>query len=151
MNLSPHFTLAELLRSEVAARRGIEMVPPPDVVDNLRQLVTEVLEPLRAAIRAPLYITSGYRPYEVNRLVGGAPSSDHLHGLAADFVVPSMEHEAVVRIVMDTVRTLPVAKAIDEFGRWVHVSLGHSESVARRLTARHAASGVQYREWRAPR
>jgi hypothetical protein len=36
--LSPHFTVAELTRSEAAARRGLDNTPPPDAIVNLRAL-----------------------------------------------------------------------------------------------------------------
>ena len=38
MQLSPNFSLEELIASEAAARAGIENTPPPMVVTNLRAL-----------------------------------------------------------------------------------------------------------------
>ena len=58
-HLSPHFTVGEFFRSGTAIRLGIENEPdahPEDgltneeVVENLRALCTEVLEPLRRRV-----------------------------------------------------------------------------------------------------
>ena len=48
-----------------------------------RELVG-ALEALRRRIGRPLVINSGYRSLSTNTLVGGAPHSLHMHGLAAD-------------------------------------------------------------------
>ena len=37
MNLSPHFSLAELVASQVSTRQGIDNTPAPAVVANLTQ------------------------------------------------------------------------------------------------------------------
>lgn len=42
------------------------------------------LEAYRAAVGGPVDVVSGYRCPGRNRAVGGAPSSQHLHGTAAD-------------------------------------------------------------------
>ena len=46
--------------------------------------MVRLLEPLRIYHRQPMYIMSGYRSEELNRLVGGAPSSQHMKGEAVD-------------------------------------------------------------------
>lgn len=42
------------------------------------------LEKLRALIKMPLFINSGYRCPVYNKRIGGAPRSTHMAGLAAD-------------------------------------------------------------------
>lgn len=77
-HLSPHFTVGEFFRSGTAIRLGIENEPdahPEDgltneeVVENLRALCTEVLEPLRRRV-GRVIITSGYRCQKLNKAVG---------------------------------------------------------------------------------
>lgn len=54
------------------------------VRDSIKALVDEVLQPLRDAWGEPLAINSGYRCPEVNKAVGGVPTSQHTKGEAAD-------------------------------------------------------------------
>lgn len=123
MRLSKHFTLAEFLRSEAAARHDIDMEPPAQIVRNLECLANEVLEPIRTAVGAPIIITSGYRPPALNALVGGAPASDHMSGRAADFHAIGVELDELGRIVKAQAESLPVAKVIREFGQWIHIAI----------------------------
>lgn len=83
--LSPHFRLSELLRSDTARTLGIPNDPAPAHTENLRALCIELLEPLRAAV-GPLRVTSGLRRPALNRAVTGEPSSAHVVGWAADVV-----------------------------------------------------------------
>ena len=55
-----------------------------EVRDSIKALVDEVLQPLRDAWDEPLAINSGYRCPEVNKAVGGVPTSQHTKGEAAD-------------------------------------------------------------------
>lgn len=92
--LSKHFTLRELTKSDTAKRHQLHNIPR-DVADlaNLKALCTNVLEPVRQALNVPLIVTSGFRCGTLNRLVGGAPTSQHLYGEAADFVPKGMAVE----------------------------------------------------------
>lgn len=92
MKLTEHFTLSEFVRSETATNRHIDNTPTPEVVDNLRALCRNVLEPARVSFGAPIYITSGYRCQALNKAVGGKPTSQHLRGEAADLHVRGVEN-----------------------------------------------------------
>lgn len=146
MQLTPNFSLAEFLRSQTARRRGREIIPPPEVIDNLRRLAVEVLQPLRYALRAPIVITSGYRPEWLNAAIGGARGSSHLYGLAADIEVPGVSTLDVCELVRDL--ALPVDQCIHEFPPhgWVHVSIAAEGAKARDefLTARHVDGRTEY-------
>ena len=62
MHLSEHFTLEELVASELAARHGIDNAPPIAFDVNLRHLA-DGLEAVRTILgNNPIHITSGYRP-----------------------------------------------------------------------------------------
>ncbi len=83
--ISEDFSYAEFERSSVADHYGItNVITSFEVRDSVKALVEEVLQPLRDAWGKPLKINSGYRCPELNRLVGGAETSQHLKGEAAD-------------------------------------------------------------------
>lgn len=121
MKLSENFSLHEFVRSETAARLGIDNTPPQEVIDNLAMLAQEMLQPLRQSLRASIHITSGYRCPELNGRVNGSTRSQHLHGLAADFVVTGMRPLQVCQAIVDL--KLPFDQVIHEFGEWTHVSV----------------------------
>lgn len=90
MKLSENFTLEELIHSNTAERMGIDNVPKDEkVVENLRSLCLEVLQPLRDYVGAPVHINSGYRCPELNMAVGGVKNSQHCRGEAADIRIVS--------------------------------------------------------------
>lgn len=121
MNLSPHFTLAEMTVSQTAARRGIDNTPPPEVLARLRK-TAQGMEGVRVVLGgAPILISSGYRSPAVNSAVGGAKSSQHMTGEAVDFTAPRFG--SVVE-VFEAIRRSGIKydQIIQEFGSWVHIS-----------------------------
>ena len=86
-HLSTHFTLGEFLRSETAARQGIDNTPPPEIVHALERLAAN-LEDVRRLLGVPLHISSGYRCLALNRAIGSKDTSAHVRGRAADFEAP---------------------------------------------------------------
>lgn len=144
MNLSPHFTLAELTVSQEAARSGLKNVPNADQRAALARLCAAVLEPLRARVNLPIVASSGFRSKTLNRRIGGSQNSQHCAGEAVDFTVPGMDSAAVVDLIR--AMRLPFDQLIDEFGAWVHVS--HSAGNGNRgevLTARRQGGRTVYR------
>jgi hypothetical protein len=97
IQLSKNFWLSEFTRSQTAARHKIENIPPERAVENLRLLVTRVLQPIRDGLTRPVVISSGYRCRELNKLIGGASGSQHQFGEAADFSVAGLNHLTAVR------------------------------------------------------
>lgn len=150
MRLSPSFTLAELSRSEAAARRGIDNTPPPNAIENLRALVLQVLQPLRDGLGRPLRVNSGYRGPSANRAVGGSRASQHLAGEAADIECAGVDTRRLAQTVIDL--SLPFDQLILEFhvvgepsSGWVHVS--HKRGGPQRgqvLRAVRLPGGVSY-------
>lgn len=86
-----YFSIAEFLRSDAAEKYKVSNMPGDEellaVLNNVKALVDNVLDPLRAIIGRPIIITSGYRSQRVNELVGGSKTSQHLSGKAADIHV----------------------------------------------------------------
>ena len=94
LRLSPHFTLGELTKTSFKTEDG--NIPSRVVIENLRNLCENWLEDLRYSYntlyhKGGVIINSGYRSPEVNRLAGGAPTSNHLTGCAVDIHVSGFE------------------------------------------------------------
>jgi zinc D-Ala-D-Ala carboxypeptidase len=121
MKLSEHFTLEELIASDIAARHGIDNIPSsPLIISNLKSLA-EGLEDVRKLLGKPITINSGYRSLMVNSLLGSKPTSQHTKGLAADFVCPSFgtPKDIIKKIVSSDIK---YDQVILEFDRWIHIS-----------------------------
>ncbi|MCF2660174.1 hypothetical protein JQM83_13410 [Parabacteroides distasonis] len=54
------------------------------ILANIQNLCEVVLEPLRQQVNEPVIISSGYRCPQLNRAVGGSPTSQHMTGEACD-------------------------------------------------------------------
>lgn len=116
------FALSEFLQSATAKAHNIDMTPPVAVRRNIEALVANVLDPLRERIGKPIRVSSGYRPPALNRLVGGAQTSQHSKGEAADISISGMTPRQVCEAVIAA--GLPFDQLIEEFGQWTHVSFG---------------------------
>lgn len=86
-----YFSYSEFFKSDTAEKYQVNNIPEDaqlsQVLGNIKALVSNVLDPLRAMIGRPIIITSGYRSQQVNELVGGSKTSQHLSGRAADIHV----------------------------------------------------------------
>ena len=83
--ISKNFSYREFEASNKADEKGIcNVITSFEVRDAIKALVDTVLQPLRDAWGKPLHINSGYRCQELNREVGGMPTSQHVKGEAAD-------------------------------------------------------------------
>ena len=85
--LSEHFTLGEMTAS---SHKEVYNIPSHEAIANLKRL-TKWLEVLRMRAGTPIRINSGYRSPQLNKKIGGVPTSNHLTGCAADIRVENME------------------------------------------------------------
>lgn len=120
MQLTEHFTLEELITSEIAARHGLDNNPSLEVVANLERLA-RFLEEVRKILGKPIMVNSAYRSPAVNEAVKGSKSSQHLVGCAADIRVPSMTPDQVCKAIIAS--NLQYDQLIREFDAWTHVSI----------------------------
>jgi zinc D-Ala-D-Ala carboxypeptidase len=119
VKLTEHFDLEEMIRSDYAIRNRIDNTPSELQIANLKALCENVLEPLQEIVKKPLTIQSGFRSQQVNSGIGGASSSQHLDGKAADITVKGMTVDELFEIAS---KYVPYDQVIHEFGRWVHIS-----------------------------
>lgn len=69
MQLTQHFTLAELCKSDTATRLGINNMPEDWVINNLRLSAEMILEPVRVGLGVPFSPLSGYRGEGIERAI----------------------------------------------------------------------------------
>jgi len=130
VNLSPHFTLEELTRSEVAARNGWDNSPNQEEIANLQRLAY-LLEKVKEAVGGkPVMINSGFRSKQVNDAVGSKDSSQHRIGCAADIRVPGMTPRQVVEACITA--SVLFDQIILEFDAWTHISVSTDPTLAPR-------------------
>jgi len=133
MNLAPNFTLEELTASETAERNGWDNSPNDTELANLTRLA-DFLEQVKVVLGGkPIMISSGLRTKLVNDAVGSKDTSQHRTGCAADFKVPGMTPDQVVKAIIAS--GISYDQVISEFGRWVHISVPNSVDVSPRKQA----------------
>lgn len=120
-----YFTIEELSASTEARKMGIDNTPTAEAVANLTDLVDAVLDPLREKYGRPIHVSSGYRCPRLNKAVGGAVTSQHTTGEAADIYVSRARELAELFALI--YYTLPFDQLIwergtDESPAWIHVS-----------------------------
>lgn len=143
--MSTHFKREEMARCfrENGARcRGCPLKQPAGKMpagceENLEALVKEVLEPARAAYGKPIYVNSGYRCSIHNAAVGGASSSQHMRGEAADLRIDGTP-EKLARIIVANGKW----DQLILYPTFVHVSWKRN-GVNRKQILKKTASGYQ--------
>ena len=101
MQLSDHFSLSELTKSDTAIRHGIDNEPGDMEVENLIMVCDKILEPVRDYFQIPFTPNSGFRSLELNRKIGSSDRSQHVKGEAVDFEVPGVPNKEVALWVKD--------------------------------------------------
>ena len=128
MQLSKHLSLAEVVRSETAKRRGISNMPTDAHIANFKLLAEKVFEPIRTHFGKPIHISSGYRSEALNKAIGGSLTSQHCSGEAIDIDMDGSSNGVTNKMVFDYIKdNLNFDQLIWEFGTdsapdWVHVS-----------------------------
>ena len=116
--MTPHFTLAELTAT---SHRQFDNTPNEKELANLQKLA-EFLEQVKTLLDGkPIMINSAFRSKQVNDSVGSKDTSQHRLGYAADFKVPGMTPDQVVRAIIDS--DLQFDQIIREFDAWTHISI----------------------------
>ncbi|MGF6591176.1 D-Ala-D-Ala carboxypeptidase family metallohydrolase [Pseudomonas sp. 2835] len=136
MQLSAHFSLAEMITSETAARRGIDNTPHAQIISNLERLCA-VLEEVRSLVGRPVRVSSGYRSLALNKAIGGSVRSAHTLGLAVDINVTGLAPRELARRIMDS--EVMFDQLILEYDQWVHFGLSTQSPRRQVLTIRRGS------------
>lgn len=121
--ISKNFKMKEFVESETATRKKIDNTPDEEIIDNIRFLVINLLQPIRDRISYPFHVNSGYRCKKLNKAVGGSESSAHLQGLAADITLGSKQ---LNRILWEEIKRgdFTFDQVINEYDfTWLHIGI----------------------------
>lgn len=147
MALGNNFALREFTKSQAALRLGLDNAPDLHQIRRLEALVDHVLQPVRDYFGRPVQISSGFRAPAVNKAIGGASSSQHTKGEAADFEVSGESNLEIARFVRDKLEfdqlILEYYTEGDPSSGWVHVSFRAGKNRAQVFTK---GRGTPYRE-----
>lgn len=120
-----HFTIGEMLYSATALKKGINNTGTTvEIEQNLIALIENVLDPARIKLGAPVFISSGFRCPRLNEEVGGARTSQHTKGEAADL---RCVNEETLQRLFAILKTMNIDQLIWERNsktgaKWIHVS-----------------------------
>ena len=122
--LSKHFSLEELAttNNKKFAKKNLD-----EAKQNIFEMecLAYFAEQIRAFIKVPMLVSSGFRCYDLNKAVGGVNTSQHLVFRAIDFVPKGMSIDECFDILRDS--PLVYSQLIKEqSGKsvWIHVGMG---------------------------
>mgnify|MGYP003118290933 FL=1 len=149
MKLSNNFSLQEMIRSQVAERKGINNNPSPAQIENLKLLCENILQPVRDKFGI-VTVSSGFRSAELCIAIGSSVNSQHADGKATDFECFGYDNEVVADWVY---KNTPVDQLILEFYKgkeepnsgWIHASYNKEETRKQYLIAYREDDRVKYK------
>ena len=147
MQLSGHFSLSELTKSQTAERKGISNKPTLEHIENLTELCNNILEPTRRNFGKPIVITSGYRSEELCEAIGSKTTSQHAKGEAADFEMFGLDNKSLAKYIKNNLifdqLILEFYNQDDPSSGWVHCSYSKEENRKEALFY----NGKEYTQW----
>lgn len=130
MKITKDFTYKEFWKSNTALRYEIDNSSTDKKILNSIKILTEnILQPLRDEF-GKIRITSGYRGYQLNKLVGGSKTSYHVLGMAAD-IEPLEENVTLIDLIEWIRYNCKYSELIAEYfpEGWVHVAYNEGNFV----------------------
>ena len=127
--MTKNFKLSEFLRSDTATRYKIDNKPNEEQLENL-SFVAEQLEVIRSYYNKPILISSGFRTKELNTLLKGSKTQQHMQGLAVDINLKTKnENKIFFNLVNKLIqeKKIKVYQLIDEYNySWVHIGFSQT-------------------------
>ena len=154
MKLSNNLSLAEVIKSNTAIRRGIDNTPTDAHIENLKYVAEKVFQPLREHFGCPIFVSSGYRSKGLNEAIGGSQRSFHSHGMALDLDMDGRSNSVSNTDVFNYIKNnLPYSELIWEFGNedkpdWVHVAIAKGREDEKNTKIAYRVDGkTKYAKW----
>lgn len=122
---APNFRIKEIVHSSTALAYGVDNTPTMQELNNAMYLARNVLQPIRDHFGKPIRVNSWYRNAQVNKLVGGSPTSFHRFGMAADIEFLHVNDGELIDIFEFVYNELPFTELVAEElpNGWIHVAL----------------------------
>ena len=154
MKLSNNLSLAEVIKSNTAIRRGIDNIPTDDHIENLKYLAEKVFQPIREHFGSAIFVSSGYRSKALNEAIGGSQRSFHSHGMALDLDMDNKASKISNTDVFIFIKDkLEYTELIWEFGDedkpdWVHVAIAKGRENEKNAKVAYREDGkAKYMKW----
>tara|TARA_R110000803_G_scaffold163494_1_gene227173 strand:- start:192 stop:653 length:462 start_codon:yes stop_codon:yes gene_type:complete len=127
MNLSEHFTLSELCKSDTATRLGINNITSDEeVIANLKSICNFILEPIRTHYDIAFTPNSGFRSSALNKSIGSTNKSQHCKGQAVDIELIGVDNSDLALWIEENLNYDQLILEYYQIGQptsgWVHVS-----------------------------
>lgn len=142
-----YFTVSELCSSSTAARLKLDNTPPPAIKKNLEETI-KFLDLIRVEwgkycekhglANPSIKVSSGYRSPAVNKAVGGAPTSAHQFGYAADLQPANGKQTEFEKFFVTVFSKLghkydQIIIEKSKTSRWVHVGYKKADGTQRMM------------------
>ena len=154
MKLTANVSLDELIKSQVAERKGINNNPSPMQIENLKALAVNILQPIRSQFDKPLIISSGFRCAQLCLEIGSSINSEHCadnKSAAADFEIPGVDNKVLAQWIRDNLiwnqLILEFYKEGEPSSGWVHCSYSTDLNKKESLIAYREDGKVKYKPW----
>lgn len=125
----------EFTRSTTAQMHKIDNAAylTDEIIENIKYLTENLLQPLRTAWGDTIHITSGFRCRRLNKLVFGSKTSEHLKGLAVDICPRHGRMKEFQQFVTEFLKTHDYNQCIFEkphlhVPQWIHLSLSRTRN-----------------------
>ena len=142
ITLTPHFTLAELTRTDNENLRDENYRAGRALLYKMVQLA-HFAEGVRKIINCPMIITSGYRCAALTTAVGGSKTSQHLRCEAVDFIPSKISAKAA----FDLIRNSPL-----EYGQLILEKRGQGHilhiSMGKKRQNLYSPAAGKYQAWK---
>ena len=154
MKLTANISLDELIKSQVAERKGINNNPSPMQIENLKALAVNILQPLRSQFDKPLIISSGFRCAQLNIEIGSSVHSEHCadnKSAAADFEISGVDNKELAEWIKSNLEWNQLILEFYHEGEpssgWVHCSYSTDLNKKQSLIAYRQDGKTQYKPW----
>ena len=154
MKLTQNFSLNELVKSQVAERKGINNNPSPTQIENLQALAENILQPVRDHFQLPVIISSGFRCAELCIAIGSSINSEHCadnNSAAADFEIPGIDNKELAEWIRNNLiwnqLILEFYKEGEPTSGWIHCSYSREKNRKEKLIAYRDDKKIKYKQW----